>query len=149
MSIHCSLLSSTPYCLLHGFTKLPTMSLLFLSILCVIARDIIQNLFSGLFFFSVRTARLINKPTKPMPFPTVYLLHIFLVNFSSVSFPHFSQAKILSSQGSAVSDYICLNYISILVLCGSGPFLAQDFTVKFPASHSWLFSFSIIYMYSL
>lgn len=150
MSIRCSPLSSTAYCLLLGFTKLPTMSSLLLSILCVIARAIIQNLFSGFFFLCVRTARSFNWVYKAHAFSYMFICYIFFLQtflqsrfhvlVKQKSFPLKALLFLIVSAWTTFSSWF---YAGVVLSYPS----AQDFTVKFPASHSWLFSFSIFYMY--
>lgn len=146
MSIRCSPLSSTLYCLLLGFTKRPTMSLLFLSILCVIARAIIQNLFSGFFFLSVRTARLFNWVYKAHAFSFMFICYIFfLQTFLQSSFhvlvkqKSFPLKALLFLIVSAWTTFPSWFYAGVVLSYPS----AQDFTIKFPASYSWLFSICI------
>lgn len=70
--ILCSELWSISHHLLPGFTKLSTLSLLFLSFLSIVARAIIPNLFSGFFLVNLRTVRLFNR---------VYRVHAFFYKF--------------------------------------------------------------------
>lgn len=102
------LLLSTMLHLWLGFIKLSTMSLPFLSIFY----NKSQNLFSVFVLVNLRTVRSFNKVYKVQVFSLqVRLLHFFLTNFSSVSFPCLSQAKIFPSEGSGASEFIWLSYI--------------------------------------
>lgn len=133
--IHCSPLWSVSHRLLLGFIKL-SKSLVFLSILCTVAKAIIQNLFSGFVFVSLRTVRFF------FFFATsLFIIFYFLANSSPVSFSCLNQAKTLPSPSSGASEFTCLSYNPpefYVELDLSYP-SAQDFPAMFPKNY---FSFS-------
>lgn len=97
--------------LLLGLIKL-SKSLVFLSILCTVAKASIQNLFSGFVSVNLRTVRFLTGSTKSKkPFATsLFTTFFFLANYSSVSFPCLNKAKVLPSQSSGASEFTCLSY---------------------------------------
>lgn len=126
-------------------------SLLFLSILCIIARAIIQDLFSGFLFLSVRGVRLFYQHYKVHAFSYMLIHYIFfLQTFFHSLFYVLVKPKFFLSRGlflivSAWTTFPSWFYVGLALSYPS----AQDFIANFPQSHSWLFSFTIPYMYSL